>query len=122
MAIRHSMQFLSSNMLIEASLPRVCMWSLYHMAQIKLLCVSVKCHIIFQTVITTGHVGSNEQNEPSSSRGLHNPFKTINRLVHNMSRIMRKSAFCICENKDPDQLHSYCAVNRHICCCCFFAT
>ena len=32
-----------------------------------------------------------------------------------MSRIMRKPAFCICENKDPDQLHSYCAVNRHIC-------
>ena len=27
---------------------------------------------------------------------------------------MRKPAFCICENKDPDQLHSYCAVNRHI--------
>ena len=26
----------------------------------------------------TGHVGSNEQNEPSTSRGLHTPFKSVN--------------------------------------------
>ena len=29
--------------------------------------------------------------------------------VHDMSRIVRKPDFCICENKDADQLRSNCA-------------
>ena len=28
---------------------------------------------------------------------------------------MRKPAFCICENKDADQLHSNCAVDQRLC-------
>ena len=28
---------------------------------------------------------------------------------------MRKPAFCICENKDADQLRSNCAADQHIC-------
>ena len=28
---------------------------------------------------------------------------------------MRKSAFCICENKDADQLHSNGAADQHLC-------
>ena len=28
---------------------------------------------------------------------------------------MRKPAFCICENKDADQLRSYCAADQRLC-------
>ena len=28
---------------------------------------------------------------------------------------MRKPAFCICENKDADQLHSNCAADQRLC-------
>ena len=28
---------------------------------------------------------------------------------------MRKPAFCICENKDPDQLRSNCAADQRLC-------
>ena len=30
---------------------------------------------------------------------------------------MRKPAFCICENKDADQLHSNCAADQRLCFC-----
>ena len=32
-----------------------------------------------------------------------------------MSRVLRKSAFCICENKDADQLHGNCEADQHLC-------
>ena len=32
-----------------------------------------------------------------------------------MSLVMRKPAFCICENKDPDQLRSNCAADQRLC-------
>ena len=32
-----------------------------------------------------------------------------------MSFVMRKSAFCICENKDADQLRSNCAADQRLC-------
>ena len=32
-----------------------------------------------------------------------------------MSLIMRKPAFCICENKDPDQLRGYRKADQHLC-------
>ena len=32
-----------------------------------------------------------------------------------MSHVLRKSAFCICENKDADQLRSYSAADQHLC-------
>ena len=32
-----------------------------------------------------------------------------------MSLVMRKPAFCICENKDANQLHSYCAADQGLC-------
>ena len=32
-----------------------------------------------------------------------------------MSRIMRKPAFCICKNKDADQLRSNCAADQRLC-------
>ena len=31
-----------------------------------------------------------------------------------MSRIMRKPAFCICKNKDADQLRSNCAADQRL--------
>ena len=37
-------------------------------------------------------------------------------LVSNkMSRIVRKPAFCICENKDTDQLRSNCEADQRLC-------
>ena len=33
----------------------------------------------------------------------------------NMSRVVRKPAFCICENKDEDRLHSSCKDDQHLC-------
>ena len=35
--------------------------------------------------------------------------------VLNMSLVMRKPAFCICENKDADQLRSNCAADQRLC-------
>ena len=32
------------------------------------------------------------------------PFDLLKALAHEMSRVMRKPTFCICENKDADQL------------------
>ena len=32
-----------------------------------------------------------------------------------LSRILRKPAFCICENKDADQLRSDCAADQRLC-------
>ena len=32
-----------------------------------------------------------------------------------MSCVMRKPAFCICENKGPDQLSGNCAADQHLC-------
>ena len=32
-----------------------------------------------------------------------------------MSLVVRKPAFCICENKDADQLRSYCAADHRLC-------
>ena len=32
-----------------------------------------------------------------------------------MSLVVRKPAFCICENKDADQLRSNCAVDQRLC-------
>ena len=37
--------------------------------------------------------------------------------LHNLSRIMRKLAFCICENKGADQLHGKCAADQSLCFC-----
>ena len=32
-----------------------------------------------------------------------------------MSLVMRKLAFCICENKDSDQFHGNCEADQHLC-------
>ena len=38
------------------------------------------------------------------------------RMCHyQMSHIMRKPAFCICENKGADQLRSNCTADQHLC-------
>ena len=34
---------------------------------------------------------------------------------NHVSLFMRKPAFCICENKDADQLHSNCAADQRLC-------
>ena len=34
---------------------------------------------------------------------------------HNMSHVMRKPAFCICENKDADQLRGNHEADQHLC-------
>ena len=35
--------------------------------------------------------------------------------VNVMSRVMRKSAFCICENKNADQLHGNSEADQRLC-------
>ena len=35
--------------------------------------------------------------------------------IQNMSRIVRKPAFCICENKDADQLRGNCEADQRLC-------
>ena len=37
------------------------------------------------------------------------------RLNYHFSRVMRKPAFCTCENKDADQLRSNCAADQRLC-------
>ena len=37
-------------------------------------------------------------------------------VQHRLSRVMRKPAFCICKNKDADQLHSNRAADQCLCC------
>ena len=39
---------------------------------------------------------------------------TWDRLCH-LSLVMRKPAFCICENKDADQLRSNCTADQRLC-------
>ena len=36
-------------------------------------------------------------------------------MYHYLSLVMRKLAFCICENKDADQLRSNCAADQRLC-------
>ena len=36
-------------------------------------------------------------------------------ILQHMSLVMRKTAFCICENKDADQLRSNCAADQRLC-------
>ena len=44
------------------------------------------------------------------SMSAQNPIVSLDRRL-----VMRKPAFCICENKDADQLRSNCAVDQHLC-------
>ena len=39
-------------------------------------------------------------------------FENYEKCTFNMSLVMRKSDFCICENKDADQLRSNCAADQ----------
>ena len=32
-----------------------------------------------------------------------------------LSRVMRKPTFCMCENKDADQLHGKCTADQRLC-------
>ena len=36
-------------------------------------------------------------------------------VMAHMSRFMRKPDFCICENKEADQLHRDCAADQRLC-------
>ena len=36
-------------------------------------------------------------------------------IRYHMSRVVRQPAFCICENKDADQLRSNCAADQRLC-------
>ena len=40
--------------------------------------------------------------------------KTVFNL-HNLSLVMKKTFFCKCENKDADQLRSYCKADQRLC-------
>ena len=48
---------------------------------------------------------------------LHDQRETIQRSRGrvNMSLVMRKPAFCICENKDPDQLRGNREADQRLC-------
>ena len=41
-------------------------------------------------------------------------IKTLN-VVNDMSLVVRKPAFCLCENKDADQLHGNREADQHLC-------
>ena len=41
---------------------------------------------------------------------------TLSGGMHDMSLVMRKPAYFICENKDADQLRSNCATDQRLCC------
>ena len=49
--------------------------------------------------------------------GLRKEATFIGIRVSEMSLVMRKPAFCICENKDADQLRSNCAADQRLCFC-----
>ena len=44
-------------------------------------------------------------------------YEEISKIIpyHQMSLVMRKPDFCICENKDADQLRSNCAADQRLC-------
>ena len=39
----------------------------------------------------------------------------LRHLIYNMSLVMVKPAFCICENKDTDQLRGNCEADQRLC-------
>ena len=41
-------------------------------------------------------------------------FSTKNNGLHTMSHVMRKPAFCTCENKDLDLLRNHCAADHRL--------
>ena len=52
-----------------------------------------------------------------SQNGVHTKLNKGDNLVIilNMSRVVRKPAFCICKNKDPDQLRGNCEADQRLC-------
>ena len=44
-------------------------------------------------------------------------IEKLNLLTDKMSRVVRKPAFCICENKDADQLRGNPEADQHLCLC-----
>ena len=53
-----------------------------------------------------------------SGRTIYFVFVVINFLVlvqYNLIRVMRKPAFCICENKGADQLRGFREADQHLC-------
>ena len=42
-------------------------------------------------------------------------FQTNKNLLNHMSRVVRKPAFCICENKDADQLRGNREADQRLC-------
>ena len=44
-------------------------------------------------------------------KGTHLPIE----LMHQLSRVMRKPTFCICENKDADQLRGNREADQRLC-------
>ena len=55
--------------------------------------------------------------QQSSDCKIENLFLEYFKLYHlpNMSLVVRKPAFCICENKDADLLRSNCAADQRFC-------
>ena len=41
----------------------------------------------------------------------------VKKIFYQMSSVIRKPAFCICENKGADQLHGNYAADQHLCFC-----
>ena len=42
-------------------------------------------------------------------------YLILHRLLNHLSRVVRKPAFCICENKDTDQLCGYREADQRLC-------
>ena len=50
----------------------------------------------------------------NSLSGLSHPYQ-LGESIFNMSRVMRKPTFCICENKDADQLRGNREADQRLC-------
>ena len=57
----------------------------------------------------------NDMNKPISVMFLNFLTPKNSTREQDMSLVMRKPAFCICKNKDADQLCSNCAAYQHLC-------
>ena len=65
---------------------------------------------IFKSLTSEGFEGS------VANRALPTDLAKVNiNTISRMSRVVRKPAFCICENKDADQLHGNREADQRLC-------
>ena len=71
--------------------------------------------------IFLGRRGITVRTPPWCDRGFRKSMSRVKQIIKGviccsyMSRVVRKPDFCICENKDADQLRSNCAADQRLC-------